>query len=147
MLYYPHMNTTNAKIMLNIAYILFLTAILVLGVATMPSDASAQTGGYKKYSDGHIYFVGWKNTKTNYRPEETYPIYEAPEPEPTPIVYSTTTNQNTVQPAKAAPKKAAPKAKAAQADIGPGEEVTEKYTDLAASAIFGANSFIPSRFI
>ena len=134
------MNTINdTKIILKAVYILFGLAILSLGLAIAPTETNAQATG------SNLYFPGSQYPQPTYYqpPAQIYyvqpPVYvptPIPAPAPTPTLYSSSTNPN-------APKTIA---KAKPTEPAKADE-TEKYSDLAASAIFGENSFLPTGLI
>lgn len=134
----------------NISYSLTLLAILVLGVIIIPIQTNARYY-YEdlSYHDPTVpnrdpsYYIDYPNyyQAPTYVPAPTPVVYV--NPAPTPIVYSNTKNPKTAT----APKKVA-KAKTVS-PVNASAVVAKAPADsnLAANAILGSNSFIPSGLI
>lgn len=165
-------NISNTKRILKITFSLGTLAILVLGVMVMPEQASARGYRYNyDYNPGPGYVredvYGGSGTYTVYHyqevpvyvnnPEPIYinnpaPVYVNPAPlayvnpapaapQTTPTIYSSTYNPN----AKISTSKKVAKATTTKSTVA--TKTTTPESDLAANAIFGSNSFIPSGLI
>ena len=151
MLYCPHMETlNNAKIILNTVFSLFLLTILAVAFLFTPFEKASAYTVYGQLVGGNIVYGGGTMP-----PEPVYSYYNVnvpvyvptptpmPTPAPTPTLYSNSTNPKAV----AAAPKAKAIAKAKVVEPVKEEEMTDKYSDLAASAIFGESGFLPSGLV
>ncbi len=136
------MNTINNK---TIVFNISLLALLAVSILAPAKIASAQYYGNQAPVPIHGYYSDqdYQNNITYIpAPAPTYTYYPPaptpiPAPAPTPTIYSNTENPNQVSTPK--PKVVAkPK---------PAEPETLTNNDLAANAIFGSNTFLPSGII
>ncbi len=149
----------NTKIILNAVYsFLSLTVLAFVFLFTPFNNASAyivtgqMNGGNITYSSSDNFSVP---TYSYYN--VNVPVYTpapsptpAPTPAPTPTLYSSSTNPKAVAAAPKAIAKAKtpePAVKEVAVKEAKEEEVTDKYQDLAATAVFGENGFLPSGLV
>ena|SRR3989338_4550540 len=137
MLYYYRMNKINNKINL-IFYSLEILAVLIFGILILPTKTNADTvSGTGWYYPNHTSGSGQNNVIIYETPiYAPAPIYISA-PTPTPTIYSNSTNPNGTS-AITKPKTIA-KTKTTS--------VNNIDSNLAAGAIFGSNSFMPSGLI
>ena len=110
---------------------LSILAVMALGVITIPANAEAR------------FNTGYQN-RTNLVHTPSPAQSNSQDPQPTPTVYSSSTNPNQTRTAPANTVTKTTTKKAAAASV---EEPEEDPSDLAANAVFGTNSFMPSGLI
>jgi hypothetical protein len=134
----------NAKVILNTVYILFLLAILALGLVAMPKKANAASCP-GSIPDGYICIVGYGQGNQSYYGSnyQMPPLYVQPQTSATststPTVYSNSTNPNTAT----AKKTVVAQAKTTKKTSA----TTSDNSNLTANTISSSNSFMPSGFI
>ncbi len=137
------MNTLNdTKIILNTTYSLFLLAILGLGIMIAPAETKAEAYGSNVYlngNDSRNYNQNYYNNNQNYYQAPAPVVYTTP-PSVTPTIYTATVNKNAVA---SAPKTVAKAKNSENKEVANAPE-EETYSSLAANAIFGTNSILPS---
>lgn len=137
------MNKTNNKL---IVLSLGMLAVLALAITFIPASAHADTHGY---------FTGYNTTNFNgVSNNNQYIGYQAPVYVPTPTyipvstpMYVTTSTPTVYSSTNNTVKKTNTVAKVKKTDTSVAKEKTSTDSSLAANAIFGTNSLMPSGII
>lgn len=161
MLHYGCMKNINKTKKYSLAFGLGILAVLILGIMIAPENASAVTAGYANgYGSGADYPDTFNSNRYNTYQGRDYPVYynyyeptPVYVPTPTPVyvnpsptvVYSSTVNPTAT--VKTTTTKTVAKAKTTTPKTTVAKATSEEESKLAASAIFGTNSLIPSGLI
>jgi hypothetical protein len=133
----------------SINYGLRILTILAFVFIFMPfNQAAAQISGYGTNSpggNGGNYNNNYNNSYYNTTPYQA-PVYIAPAVAPTPIVYSSGANPNATSDVMTVNYTPAPVAIKTKTTASPATN-SDNASDLAANAVYGSNSFMPSGII